>query len=177
MSPGCGTRRHVGVSASRRRRRSGGNNLARPPQGGVSFSAFGAAVLELCFGYSRIYFSGALIYSRGVLCGACRDGGAFAALPRWRLHLPVACAVTTHICGSPSSSLLLSSSLMFNVMHRPWRLHPRRRNRAQASLFKNIPTAARRSAPPCRRRRCAVGKNVRWKDKHKDAKINCPGLL
>ena len=35
MPPGCGTRRLVGVSASRRRRRSGGRNLARPPQGGV----------------------------------------------------------------------------------------------------------------------------------------------
>ena len=102
-----------------------------------------------------------------------------ARLPRCRdgAFISVACAASTHICGSPSSSLLLPGSLLFNAIHRPWRLHPRRRNRGQTGQLKNIPTAARCSAPPCRRRRRAVKKNARWEDKHKDAKTNCPGLL
>ena len=81
----------LGVTSASRRHDGGGAVAGATwparHRAGFSFSAFGAAVvLELCFGYTRIHFSGALIYSRGVLCGACR-GGAFAALPRWRLHL------------------------------------------------------------------------------------------
>ena len=81
----------LGVTSASRRHDGGGavagETWPARHRAGFSFSAFGAAVvLELCFGYTRIHFSGALIYSRGVLCGACR-GGAFAALPRWRLHL------------------------------------------------------------------------------------------
>ena len=81
----------LGVTSASRRHDGGGAVAGATwparHRAGFFFSAFGAAVLELCFGYSRIYFSRALIYSRGVLCGACRGGGAFAALPRWRLHL------------------------------------------------------------------------------------------
>lgn len=152
MSPGCGTRR-LGISASRRRRRSGGSNLG------------GGFLLHLrwrcwnCASVTHGSISVRCSHIATACCVALVVVVVVARLPRCRNNafISVACAAaTTHTCGSPSSSLSLSSSLLFNVMHRPWRLHPRRRNRAQTRLLKkhsNRSAAQRAAAPPLSPRR------------------------
>ena len=173
MSPGCGTRR-LGISASRRRRRSGGSNLG------------GGFLLHLrwrcwnCASVTHGSISVRCSHIATACCVALVVVVVVTRLPRCRNNafISVACAAaTTHTCGSPSSSLSLSSSLLFNVMHRPWRLHPRRRNRAQTRLLKKFQPqrgAARRRAAAVT---AAAHKSARWKDKQVDEQINSPGFF